>query len=109
MRRTLKGVESDVMDNTSSWKRLFEATAINPADQPRVTELGILVHRRLHLIDDLEERVAGVRTNVDQENIDAINAELNELFRELYELTGDPAMDDSDPRPIMIIESWSPQ
>jgi hypothetical protein len=46
--------------------------AIDPDNQPRVTELEILIFRRLHLMDDL-------------------NAELSELFREHYALTGDPA------------------
>jgi hypothetical protein len=46
--------------------------AIDPSDQSRVTELEIYMHRRLRLIDDL-------------------NAELAELFREHYTLTGDPA------------------
>ena len=46
--------------------------AIDPNDQPRVTELEIYMLRRLHLMDDL-------------------NAELAELFREHHALTGDPA------------------
>jgi len=46
--------------------------AIDPCQQNRVTELEILIFRRLHLIDDL-------------------NAELGELFREHLALTGDPA------------------
>jgi hypothetical protein len=48
------------------------ALAIDPNDQPRVTKLEIYMLRRLHLMDDLNE-------------------ELTELFREHYELTGDPA------------------
>ena len=46
--------------------------AIDPNNQKRVTELEIYMLRRLHLLDDL-------------------NAELADLFREHYELTGDPA------------------
>jgi hypothetical protein len=46
--------------------------ALDPSNQPRVTELEIYMLRRLHLMDDL-------------------NAELAELFREHYTLTGDPA------------------
>jgi hypothetical protein len=46
--------------------------AIDPNDQCRVTELEIYMLRRLHLMDDL-------------------NAELAELFREHFALTGDPA------------------
>jgi hypothetical protein len=46
--------------------------AIDPNDQPRVTELEIYMLRRLHLMDDL-------------------NAELAELFREHFALTNDPA------------------
>jgi hypothetical protein len=58
--------------NKSSMDTTRMSQALNPNNQPQVTELEILILRRLHLMDDL-------------------NAELGELFREHHALTGDPA------------------